>query len=335
MIWETGIWRDLRAAPQALRARPRGISEASALISSPAVKRLVVSGNGASLNVAHVLSLASLSCGRPTPDVTVVPPGLISSGAFAWREGDVLLAISLSGEFRDLVEAVTAGLVSRVVTLTANPTSTLALAADLTIIVDLPTQRAVTHTCAFCVTVAAVLDLWADVSDDDSLREDLAQSSNASSRAICAVEAWGAELFPTLPNPAAMALFGSGQAWAGAREGALIIKEVAQLPCEADETREAATGLMTATDRTHLVMSLNPADDPAGREAEAIFQRRGATVLRPPGVDAGPSPIAAITVLPAIVAVAAELASRRNRSPDSPDWVDDYYLAARTKALSG
>ena len=72
------------------------------------MRRVVASGNGAAYYVAVALWLASLE-GPVGPDVVAVPSGLLARGGFAWRPGDVLLAVSSSGEFRDLVEAVDAG----------------------------------------------------------------------------------------------------------------------------------------------------------------------------------------------------------------------------------
>ena len=110
MLHETGLWRDLTELPDTLAATLEahiGFSDVAALLGNPRVRRIVASGNGAAYYVCVALWLASLE-GRDGPEVLAVPSGLLARGAFAWRKGDVLLAVSSSGEFRDLVEAVDA-----------------------------------------------------------------------------------------------------------------------------------------------------------------------------------------------------------------------------------
>ncbi|MGH3102685.1 MAG: hypothetical protein ACRDN6_01130, partial [Gaiellaceae bacterium] len=69
----------------------------------------MAAGNGASLYVVQALWLASLrSSATGVPEVVAVPAGLLGTGGFAWREGDRLLAVSSSGELRDVVEALPA-----------------------------------------------------------------------------------------------------------------------------------------------------------------------------------------------------------------------------------
>ena len=102
------------------------------------------------------LWLASLE-GRPGPEVVAVPSGLLARGAFRWRDGDVLLAVSSSGEFRDLVEATEGRPPVPSVAITSTPGSTIASRVGARALVTVLEQRAVTHTQAFCGNVAAAL----------------------------------------------------------------------------------------------------------------------------------------------------------------------------------
>ena len=114
------------------------------------------------------LWLASLESGKG-PELVAVPSGLLARGAFAWRPGDVFLAVSSSGEFRDLVEAVDGGAPTPYGAVTANAGSTLGARAGARALVSVPSQRAVTHTQAFCGAVVAALRMWAAVTADTDL----------------------------------------------------------------------------------------------------------------------------------------------------------------------
>src|SRR5438046_7186454 len=103
---ETGLWQDVSGLPESLAARV-GVDDVAALLGAQGIRRIVATGNGAAYYVAVALWLASLE-GRGGPEVVAVPSGLVARGAFGWRPDDALLAVSSSGEFRDLVEAVEA-----------------------------------------------------------------------------------------------------------------------------------------------------------------------------------------------------------------------------------
>src|SRR6266496_1491252 len=120
---ETGLWQDVSELPESLAARD-GVADTAALLGADAVRRIVATGNGAAYYVAVALWLASLE-GRGGPEVVAVPSGLVARGAFGWRPGDALLAVSSSGEFRDLVEAVDRGAPLPYAAITATPGSTL------------------------------------------------------------------------------------------------------------------------------------------------------------------------------------------------------------------
>ena len=104
----TRVWREARGIPRALErtlAEARGFDDVATLVAAEDVRRVVATGNGAALYVAHALWLASLE-GQSGFETVVVPAGLLASGRFAWREGDRLVVVSSSGELRDAVEAL-------------------------------------------------------------------------------------------------------------------------------------------------------------------------------------------------------------------------------------
>ena len=333
MLDETGLWRDVTELPstvaETLESRP-GRSEVAALLGADGVQRVVASGNGAAYYVAVALWLASLES-EQGPEVVAVPSGLLARGAFAWRPGDALLVISSSGEFRDLVEAVDAGAPIPYAAVTANAESTLGARAGARALVSVANQRAVTHTQAFCGGVVAALAVWAELTGDAGLDTALGRLPAELETAIPRARTWVRDLAVTHAGTAVA--FGSGPAWAGALEAALLLKEVAGLPTEGVETREGATSAMMALGPGALALSLAGAtEDPLLAEAESMCAGQGATVIRTPPSESADRRLAAVSTFPAAVALAARLGLERGLDVDTPAWTDAYYRVARRTA---
>jgi fructoselysine-6-P-deglycase FrlB-like protein len=328
----TGLWADTREIPVAVARTVEaadGFAEVADLLGRPQVRRVVASGNGASYYAASALWLASL-VGPDGPEVVSVPAGLLARDAFRWRDGDVLLAFSSSGELRDLLEALDGRAPSPYALVTASPTSRLAVSAGARALVEVVSQRAVTHTQAYCGSVAAALAVWAEVTGDGSLRAALAGLPAVLERLVSTAPESRAGLARTVVEAPAAVAFGTGPAWAAALEAALLLKEVARVPAEGVETREGATSAMFGLSPGHLVLSLAGAGDPLGIEAEEICRARGASVVRVEGVDSADIRLAAVTTFPAVVALTEWIGLERGLNVDAPDWVDPYYRVARS-----
>lgn len=328
----TGIWRDALVMPEVVGAR-EGVAQTAALLTRPSVRRVVVSGNGASYYAALALWTAALAHPQPAVDVVTVPAGLLAGGRFAWREGDALLAISTSGELRDVIEALDAGAPRPFAAITANPDSTIGAAADMLTLVRVPGQSAVTHTQAFVANVAAALAIWAEIAGDPGLAIALRAAPEACAKSLELAPAWAAQAPSTAPT-AAIA-FGSGPAWPAALEASLLLKEVAGVPAEGMETREGATSGMYALRPGHLALSLPTGDDPLVAEAERTCGATGATLLRVPGGDLADPRLAAITTFAPVVALTTLIGLGSGIHVDSPDWAAAYYATARTDAGEG
>jgi fructoselysine-6-P-deglycase FrlB-like protein len=329
----TEIWTDARGIPEAVRdtlADAEGFDDVVAALRGAGVRRLIASGNGASYYVAMALWLASLESRAAPCEVVAVPGGLIAKGRFAWREGDALLAISASGEFRDVIEAIEDESLPRpLVALTATPDSTIGRNADARAVIAVRRHEAVTHTQAFCSAVAAALAIWSRLSGDVVLAAALAEAEPASRRAVETAEQWLVDSAESLPIPVAAVAYGTGPAWAAAMEAALLLKEIARIPCEGTETREAATAAMTGLLPEHLVVGLPLADDPFAAEAADVCRRLGAVVTDLAGGDFADPRLAAISTFPTALAAAVSLALRRGYDPDRPEWLKAYFETAR------
>jgi fructoselysine-6-P-deglycase FrlB-like protein len=334
---DTGLWADVRELPDALGATleaAEGVAEAAELLRAGAVERIVATGNGAAYYVAHALWLASLEggdTGPPAPPIVAVPCGMAARERFRWQPGDAVLAVSSSGEFRDVVE-IAQGAAGRrpCIAITASADSSLATAASATVLQRVVSQRAVTHTQALAGAYASGLVLWAALCGDAELASVLASAPDAAARAVAEAESWAAEALGDAQTPHAAIVVGGGTAWAAALELALMLKEIARIPAEGVETREGATSAMFGLDRGHLMVSLDPAGDPLGDEAVRLCAAAGATTLRLPGAAGVDGRLAPITTLPAAAALAAELALAAGHDVDRPTWTDAYYETARS-----
>jgi fructoselysine-6-P-deglycase FrlB-like protein len=326
---DTGLWTDVRELPGALGATLEaadGVAEAAELLRG--ASRIVATGNGAAYYVAHALWLAALEGERSGPPIVAVPCGVVVRERFSWQSGDAVLAVSSSGEFRDVVEIAQQG--SRpCVAITATADSSLAAAATVSVVQRVLSQRAVTHTQALAGAYACGLALWAAVCGDAALGAALAGAPDAAARAVAEAEVWAADLRPGA-LPTAAIVVGGGPAWAAALELALMLKEISRIPAEGVETREGATSAMFGLDRGHLMVSLDLEGDPRGDEALRLCAATGATTLRLPGISGVDPRLLPITTLPAAAALAATLALAAGNDVDHPAWTDAYYETART-----
>ena len=336
----TGLWLDVAELPELLQAtldQGQGFTDVADLLRGRGVGRIVITGNGASYHVALALWLTAIGGSADGPRAMAIPAGLLLSGGFQRRPGDALLVVSSSGELRDIVEFTRSDNCPRpLAAITGTPASTIARAADACAVVPFAIQRAATHTHAFCGAVLAGLDIWAQVAADSELRNLARRASDACADALQGVELWMDQAAQVADHSGCI-VFGTGVAWAAALEGALILKEVAQIPAEGAETREAATSLMTASTGGTLALAL-PAGrhgDPLVAEAARVLAARGAKVLVVPGSEGQDPRLSPITSFPCFAALAIDRGLRKGLNVDSPDWLDSYKATARAEGQFG
>ena len=169
---DTGLWADIRELPGALDqtlAAADGVAAAAEVLGAAGVERIVATGNGAAYYVAHALWLASLESRPGGPQIVALPCGLVARDRFRWHAGDAVLAISSSGEFRDVVEIARRAGDRPCVAITASAGSALATTATAAVLQHVASQRAVTHTQALAGAYACGLAVWAAVTGDAEL----------------------------------------------------------------------------------------------------------------------------------------------------------------------
>jgi fructoselysine-6-P-deglycase FrlB-like protein len=282
-------------------------------------RRILVTGNGASYYAGFAAALAAL---ETTIDIHAVPSGLVRR--LARRAADATLAVSVSGEFRDLVEALDM-LPRPLVAVTAGVDSTLARGADAVVPLAVEEHATETHPQDFCNATVACLALLAHLSGDDELWALLQRVPPLVAETTASIERW----LPELALPAAAVCAGHGVAWAGALELALLLKEIARVPAEGAEMREAATSALTGMHERCLAVALASRDDPFLAEAIGLWAASGAAIVEVPfGAELDPR-IVPIVSFPAGAALAVALARRARLDPDHPWWVEAYRSTAR------
>ena len=330
-LTSTRLWQEARGIPGALErtlGEARGFDDVAALIAADGVRRVVATGNGAALYVAHALWLASLEDESPF-DLVPVPAGILASGRFAWRPGDRLLVVSSSGQLRDVLEALERGAPRPYAAITAAERSPIGAGAEAAALVHVQQQETHTHTQAYCGNLAAAFAVWARVVSDDGLSDSLTAAPRVLTTLIAEAEAWAPVAADEAGEPSAAVAFGSGPAWAAALEAALLLEEVAGVSADGLETREGATTGTFALRPGKLALSLPTGDDGAHADAEETCRATGAAVLRLPGGETVPSRLSGLGTFPSGLALAIELGLRAGLDIDRPAWVDAYYRSAR------
>jgi fructoselysine-6-P-deglycase FrlB-like protein len=324
------LWADLVAVPAAIDAtldEAIGFDAASILLGDPGVDRVFICGNGASYYVALALWLSSLTApARPT--VVALPAGMLEASLPTLGSADRLLLVSSSGELRDAVEAVDRYPTVPFTVITAYPDSSLGRSATALVVTRIISQRAFTHTQAYCTALVAGLSIMSDVWHDRILKESLGRLPLILSSAVAEAVDWAARLdLPATPRSATV--FGSGPGWAAAMETALLLKELAGIAAEGYETREGATTGMYALGPGDLAVSVSAGPDQLVAESESVLRSTGSDVIALPGGHLAEARLSPLTTFPFAVALAARFAERDGLDVSNPRWRDAYLATAR------
>lgn len=334
-LLDTQLWRETAGLPAVVDGVIAGFAApdpelARALGLLRGAARIVVTGNGAAAYAGLAMESASRILGGPL--VCCVPAGILAAGDFAWREGDVALVVSASGELRDVVSLVREDALPRPwLALTMTPESTIGAAADARVTVSVLSQDAITHTQAYVANALAAILLAAEVSGADlDGAIDTATLGDRLRGAVAAAPAWAAAAVAETGEDEVFRLaFASGAGHSTALETALLMKEVCGRYVEGLETREAATSGMYALRPGDVALAHTRAGDPLAEEAEAVIAATGARVVRLPVPAECTSLELPVLGFPAAVALAGELGVRDGRDVDDPDWTANYYRTAR------
>jgi glucosamine--fructose-6-phosphate aminotransferase (isomerizing) len=339
---------EIADGPDAIRrtvaeARPMA-SDIAARLRREGVRRIHVIGNGTSYHSS--LAAATLYGRHAAADDPIVVP--MTAGAFltyppALGEGDAIVGISASGEFRDVV-AVAEAWRDRVpvVGIVHVPGSTLTrIATDVVISSGGPSDVPVmtkTFSSTLVATELLLLDLLSGGRADPPIA-DIVRAADHAEAAIVAAGPLIDELATDLADAAHVFVVGSGLAHIAAMEAALKLKEMAIVHAEGTETWEMASGAATIVGPGTVVVALAPNGPGRASTADVVAHAAewGARVIEvgPTSLAAGSTllPLATdaiedhapLTAVPPVALLAFALARRRGHDPDHPAWVERYH----------
>jgi glucosamine--fructose-6-phosphate aminotransferase (isomerizing) len=342
------IPREIAEGPEAIRqtvveARPTA-RDIGARLRRNGIRRIHVIGNGTSYHSS--LAAATLYGRHATAADPIVVP--MTAGAFrtyppTLAEGDAIIGISASGEFRDVV-AVAETWRERVpvIGIVHVPGSALTRAATDVVLSgggpsDVPVMTK-TFSATLVATELLLLELLGGRRADAAV-DGIVRAADHADAAIHAAEPLIDGLAAGLATTEHLFVVGSGLASIAAMEAALKLKEMAIVHAEPAETWEMASGAATIVGPGTVVVALAP--DGPGRAATADFVAHaiewGARVIEvgatgsTPGSALLPLPAAAIedhaplTAVPPVAMLAFALARIRGYDPDHPDWVARYH----------
>jgi glucosamine--fructose-6-phosphate aminotransferase (isomerizing) len=195
-------------------------------------------------------------------------------------KGQLLLTVSQSGRSDDLTEftlmAKSAGaLTAAIVNETDSP---LAAACDVPLPMAAGPEQSIAATKTFVATLAVLLRLTAAWTDDDALRGAI---ERLPTRLAAASEIDWSLALDVLARASSLITIGRGPTLAIAREAALKLKELCDLPAEAFSGAEFQHGPMALVSRRYPVVILTPTDEAAKglRELAADLRRKGAALF--------------------------------------------------------
>jgi len=242
--------------------------------------------------------------------------------------GTLMLAISQSGKSPDLLAAARTARDggARLVALVNDASSPLAALADTFLPLGAGPEKSVAATKSFVASVAALLQLVAEWSEDHALVEALADLPALLDRAW-ALD-WSAAL-PPLRTASNLYVVARGPAFGIAQEMALKIKETCGFHAEAFSAAEVRHGPMAIVEKGFPVLLLGQDDE--SRDSVAVlapeFAERGALVMsaglddvpgiRLPALKAHPV-LQPLLLVQSFYRLANALAVTRGRDPDRP-----------------
>jgi glucosamine--fructose-6-phosphate aminotransferase (isomerizing) len=344
---------EIDETPNAIRitakdARPSAQKAAEA-IRKNSPRRIFIIGNGTSLYTSLAASYtARLLAGPDDPLVLAFPAGDFRYFTPAIEPNDVVIGMSASGEFRDVL-SVFERLRGQcfLVGITHVPGSSLTRLTEHILFSGGGASHVPVMTKTYASTLTALhlllLEIFnAPVSYFDDLNEVADRCENALTHARKIIP----DLVPTLSKFEHAFYFGAGNAYAAALEGALKMKEMAILHAEGSETWEMASGPATVVSEKSFCVALYTGQDTDSSTADTAKHARqwGARVL-----EVGPnaptrdwqlpvekstvSSFSSLALIPPLALLAYRTAQARGYNPDKPAWRERYTSQGMTHII--
>jgi glucosamine--fructose-6-phosphate aminotransferase (isomerizing) len=341
---------DIPATIQATLKDTRPSAQAAAgAIRTGKARRIFIIGNGTSLYTSMAATYtARILAGEGDPFVLAVPAGEFRYFMPAIGTGDVVIGMSASGEFRDVIAAFEQlrGKCT-LVGITHVPGSSISKLADHLLVSAGGPSRVPVMTKTYASTLTALHLLLLEIfSAAPAYFDDLAASADRCEQALANAKKILPELVPVLAKFDQAFYFGAGNAFASSLEGALKMKEMALLHAEGSETWEMASGPATVVSEKTFCAALYTGDssDASTKVTSRLAREWGARIL-----DVGPQPVAgdfhmpvpapvyqafaSLSLVPPLALLAYQVARARGQNPNQPAWRERYYSQGMTHIL--
>ncbi len=356
---EEFVLNEIHDTPAAIQdtltqARPAAEEIATAMRTQSPV-RIFLIGNGSSLYSSLAASYTARSlAGSGDPLVLPMPAGDFRYFTPALARNDLVVGISASGEFRDVL-AVFERLRGKnlCIGVTQVPGSSITRLADFTLFAVGGPSNVPVMTKTYASTLTAVHTLLlAFYQAPEAYWQDFQASASRCQAGIEAMERLLPEIIPNIQHFEHAFHFGAGCGYAAALETSLKMKEMAMLHAEGAETWEMASGPAIITGPQTLCLALGtggPGDASTLQVASSTYSW-GVTLITlglpviPKGEASAPSwriPVtapayecfASLSVVPPAALLAYKLARARGYDPNRPDWRERYHSQGMTHIL--
>jgi glutamine---fructose-6-phosphate transaminase (isomerizing) len=328
------------------RPTARKVAEA---IRERSPRRIFVIGNGTSLYTSMAATYTARQlAGLNDPLVLAFPAGDFRYFTPAIRPDDVIIGMSASGEFRDVL-SVFERLHGKclLVGITHVPGSSVTRLADHILFSSGGPSHVPVMTKTYASTLAALHVLLLETFNAPaSYFDDLSAVADRCEAALAEAKRILPELVPVISKFEHGFYFGAGNAYAASLEGALKMKEMAILHAEGSETWEMASGPATVVSEKSLCVALYTGEetDISTQDTARHAHQWGARVLEvgpvaPTGdwhlpVQASPVPsFSSLALIPPLALLAYRTARARGHNPDKPAWRDRYISQGMTHII--
>jgi glutamine---fructose-6-phosphate transaminase (isomerizing) len=319
---------ELREAPQVLTRQKAGLAAplhdlAARLRARPPLLVMTCARGSSAHAATFAKHLIERHIGIPVAEMA---PNIASVYRRELRlQGQLFLVISQSGRSDDLIAgaamaraagALTAAFVNDV-------ESPLASACDIVLPLAAGPEKSVAATKSFVASLAALLHLVALWAADGALQNAV---KRLPARLAKATELDWSAAIDAIGGAASLVTIGRGPTLAIAREAALKLKEVANLPAEAFSGAEFLHGPVALVATRYPILMLMPGDEAAAglRHLAADLKGKGARVLlaEPGGALPAPPPdhpdADAVCLVQSFYAMLPPLAARLGIDPERP-----------------
>jgi glucosamine--fructose-6-phosphate aminotransferase (isomerizing) len=266
----------------------------------------------------------------------------------AIQPNDVIIGMSASGEFRDVLSVFERlrGQCS-LVGITHVADSSLTRLADHILLSGGGPSHVPVMTKTYTSTLTALHLLLLEIfRAPDSYFDDLNAVADRCAAALTDAKQIIPDLVPLISKLEHAFYFGGGNAYAAALEGALKMKEMAILHAEGSETWEMASGPATVVSEKSFCVALYTGEETDSSTADTAKHSRqwGAHVLdvgpiAPTGdwhfpVKASVVPsFSSLALIPPLALLAYRTAQARGYNPDKPAWRDRYISQGMTHII--